>query len=124
VCVVPFPRGLLQPADLVAADELSMHLLITPLIYRSLTFKASPQFTMMVGIGVSVMFTIVMVTHMVLDEFLLHATTFGLGVYFIASRSLVIIQQSSDAMLRRKLRIVTFLGIGRSTARQALERCC
>lgn len=32
-------------------------------------------------------FTTVMVIHMVMDEFLLHAVTFGIGVYVIATRS-------------------------------------
>lgn len=94
------------------SDELSMHILITPLIYRTLTYKTNPQYTKMAGIGISIMFTIVMVTHMVLDEFLLHATTFGLGAYFIATRPLVLIRECDDAVLRKKIRNVIMLGTG------------
>lgn len=99
------------------ADELSMHILITPLIYRTLTYKTNPQYTKMAGIGISIMFTIVMVTHMVLDEFLLHATTFGLGAYFIATRPLVLIRECDDAVLRKKIRNVIMLGTGKSATR-------
>ncbi|KAJ5772978.1 alkaline phytoceramidase [Penicillium paradoxum] len=93
------------------SDELSMHLLTTPLLYRILTFQASPQRTKIVGIVLSTLFTIVMVTHMVMDEFLLHATTFGLAVYLIATRMLKIIpDQVPDPKIRRTLRNLTFFG--------------
>lgn len=89
-----------------------MHLLTTPLLYRILTFKASPERTKIVGIVLSVLFTIVMVVHMVMDEFLLHAVSFGLAVYMIATRtSKIISQQVPDPFLRKKLRNVSFFGI-------------
>lgn len=95
------------------ADELSMHLLTTPLIYRLLSFKASPQKTRIVGTVLSILFTIVMVTHMVMDEFLLHATTFGLGIYVIATRVLKIIpQQVKDPIIRKKFQNMAILGLG------------
>lgn len=94
------------------ADELSMHLLTTPLIYRLLTFKADQQRTKLVGLVLSILFTIVMVTHMVMDEFLLHASTFGLGVYLISSRLLKIIpSQVPDLRVRQTVRNITWLGL-------------
>lgn len=91
-----------------------MHLLTTPLMYRLLTFKASPQKTKWIGIILGSLFTIVMVTHMVMDEFLLHATTFGLGVYIIATRNLKLIpQQVPDPEVRRAVRNVALLGGGK-----------
>lgn len=88
-----------------------MHLLTTPLLYRILTFQATPERTRVVGIALFTMFTVVMVVHMVMDEFLLHATTFGLGVYVIASRSLKIVaQQVPDPALRKRLRNLAFFG--------------
>jgi dihydroceramidase len=96
----------------ILADELSMHLLTTPLLYRILTFKASPERTRFVGIVLSVLFTIVMVVHMAMDEFLLHAVSFGLAVYMIATRtSKLISQQVPDPFLRKKLRYVSFFGV-------------
>ncbi|KAJ9157316.1 Alkaline phytoceramidase [Pleurostoma richardsiae] len=93
------------------SDELSMHLLTTPLIYRLLTFKATAQRTRLVGLVLLVLFTTVMVTHMVMDEFLLHASTFGLGIYIIASRVLKIIPtQISDPRIRKTVRDITILG--------------
>lgn len=89
-----------------------MHLLTTPLLYRILTFKASPERTRLVGVILSVLFTIVMVVHMVMDEFLLHAASFGLAVYMIATRtSKLISQQVPDPFLRKKLRNVSFFGV-------------
>ncbi|KAL2679264.1 hypothetical protein Neosp_010031 [[Neocosmospora] mangrovei] len=80
-------------------------------MYRLLTFKASPQKTKWIGIILGSLFTIVMVTHMVMDEFLLHATTFGLGVYIIATRNLKLIpQQVPDPEVRRAVRNVALLG--------------
>ncbi|CEJ57595.1 hypothetical protein PMG11_06283 [Penicillium brasilianum] len=94
------------------SDELSMHLLTTPLLYRILTFKASPERTRLVGIVLSVLFTIVMVVHMAMDEFLLHASSFGLAVYMIATRtSKIISQQVPDPYFRKKLRNISFVGI-------------
>ncbi|KAI1021798.1 hypothetical protein LB505_008867 [Fusarium chuoi] len=95
------------------SDELSMHLLTTPLIYRLLSFKASPQKTRVVGAVLLSLFTIVMVTHMVMDEFLLHATTFGLGIYVIATRVLKVIpQQVKDPVTRKKFQNMAILGLG------------
>jgi dihydroceramidase len=93
-----------------------MHLLTTPLVYRLLSFKASPQKTRIIGAVLSILFTIVMVTHMVMDEFLLHATTFGLSIYVIATRVLKIIpQQVKDPVIRKKLQNMAILGLGMST---------
>lgn len=90
-----------------------MHLLTTPLIYRLLSFKASPQRTRIVGTVLSILFTIVMVTHMVMDEFLLHATTFGLGIYVIATRVLKVIpQQVKDPIIKKKFQNMAVLGLG------------
>ena len=88
-----------------------MHLLTTPMVYRLLTFKSSPQRTKIVGVLLTVLFTVVMVTHMVMDEFLLHATTFGLAVYLIATRTLKLInQQVPDERIRKNLRNVSLFG--------------
>ncbi|KAL5361102.1 ceramidase [Aspergillus floccosus] len=93
------------------SDELSMHLLTTPLLYRVLTFQTSPQYTKAVGIFLSLEFTVVMVVHMVMDEFLLHAVTFGLGVYLIATRTLKIIpRQIPDAYTRKNVQHVALFG--------------
>ncbi|KAK5992082.1 Alkaline ceramidase YPC1-like protein [Cladobotryum mycophilum] len=93
------------------SDELSMHLLTTPLLYRILTFKASPQRTQVVGLVLSILFTIVMVTHMVMDEFLLHASTFGLSVYLIVTRiGKLIPQQISDPVIRKRVHRVSLFG--------------
>ncbi|KAL4897965.1 alkaline phytoceramidase [Aspergillus ambiguus] len=93
------------------SDELSMHLLTTPLLYRVLTFQKSPQYTQAVGIILSLEFTIVMVVHMVMDEFLLHAVTFGLGVYLIATRTLKIIpRQIPDPFIRKNVQHVALFG--------------
>jgi dihydroceramidase len=89
-----------------------MHLLTTPLIYRLLSFKASPQKTRIVGTVLTILFTVVMVTHMVMDEFILHATTFGLGVYIIATRVLRIIpEQVKDPVIKKNLQNVATLGL-------------
>ncbi|KAJ5689570.1 alkaline phytoceramidase, partial [Penicillium macrosclerotiorum] len=93
------------------SDELSMHLLTTPLLYRILTFQATPQRTKLIGAILSLLFTIVMVVHMVMDEFLLHATTFGLAVYLIATRTMKIIpQQVPDPRTRKNLRYISSFG--------------
>jgi len=91
-----------------------VHLLTTPIVYRLLTFKASPQRTKLVGTILLILFTTVMVTHMVMDEFLLHATTFGLSIYVIATRSLKIIsQQVSDPAIKKTLRNISILGMSK-----------
>lgn len=88
-----------------------MHLLTTPLLYRILTFKASPRRTRVTGVVLLTMFTIVMVVHMVMDEFLLHAVSFGLGVYMIAHRTLqIIIQQVPEPALQKKIRNIAIFG--------------
>ncbi|KAI9149631.1 Alkaline ceramidase 3 [Paramyrothecium foliicola] len=93
------------------SDELSMHLLTTPLIYRVLTFKASPQYTKNAQLILSALFAIVMVVHMVLDEFLLHATAFGLAVYIIVTRVHGLVSQHvTDPHIRRKFRSISRFG--------------
>ncbi|KAM0502455.1 hypothetical protein ACHAP8_004000 [Fusarium lateritium] len=53
-----------------------------------------------------------MVTHMVMDEFLLHATTFGLGVYIIATRVLKVIpQQVKNPVTKKKFQNIATLGL-------------
>lgn len=94
-----------------------MHLLTTPLLYRILTFQASAQRTRLVGVILLTLFTIVMVVHMVMDEFLLHAISFGLAVYLIATRTLKIIpQQVPDPATRKTLRNIAFFGCCMSPA--------
>ncbi|CAM1502366.1 Fc.00g043500.m01.CDS01 [Cosmosporella sp. VM-42] len=52
-----------------------------------------------------------MVTHMVMDEFLLHASAFGLGIYVIVTRMLSIIpQQVPDPFIRKTVRNIAVLG--------------
>ena len=88
-----------------------MHLLTTPIIYRILTFQASQQRTKIVGVILSILFTVVMVTHMVMDEFLLHATSFGLGVYIIVTRVHGMIkEQVPNASVRNSLRKIARFG--------------
>ncbi|CAI6073397.1 unnamed protein product [Clonostachys chloroleuca] len=94
------------------SDELSMHLLTTPLVYRLLTFNATPEKTRLVGIVLTILFTVVMVTHMVMDEFLLHATTFALAIYVIVTRSRRIIpQQCPDPKVRKSIQNVSTFGL-------------
>ncbi|KAB8078860.1 alkaline phytoceramidase [Aspergillus leporis] len=93
------------------SDELSMHLLTTPLLYRILAFQTSPKRSRVVGITLSFLFTVVMVVHMVMDEFLLHAVTFGMAVYLIATRTLKIIPgQVPDLSTRKDIQNVAFFG--------------
>ncbi|KAB8274633.1 alkaline phytoceramidase [Aspergillus minisclerotigenes] len=93
------------------SDELSMHLLTTPLLYRILSFQTSPERTRIVGIILSLLFTVVMVVHMVMDEFLLHAVTFGTAVYLIATRTLKIIpRQIPDPVTRKNIQSVALFG--------------
>ncbi|KAH8650992.1 ceramidase [Xylariales sp. PMI_506] len=94
----------------IPADELSMHLLTTPVLYRVLTFKSDPQYCRMVGVILGILFTITMVVHMVLDEFLLHATTFGLAVYLITTRTLKLIKGIPEPAIRRNFRKTAILG--------------
>jgi dihydroceramidase len=91
-----------------------MHLLITPLLYRILTFKASLQRTYVVGTILSIVFTVVMVVHMVADEFLLHATSFGTEVYLVANRSMAIIRKSLHTHTKEPLRSLAIFGCGES----------
>ncbi|KAI8686424.1 hypothetical protein NCS55_00318100 [Fusarium keratoplasticum] len=93
------------------SDELSMHLLTTPLVYRLLTFQASPRRTISIGLVLSSLFTLVMITHIVLDEFVLHAVTFASGVLIVANRVLKIISQHiPDPHVRSSLRNVSLFG--------------
>lgn len=93
-----------------------MHLLTTPLVYRLLTFNATPEKTRLVGIILTILFTVVMVTHMVMDEFLLHATTFALAIYVIVTRSRRIIpQQCPDPKVRKSIQTVSTFGLGMSS---------
>lgn len=87
-----------------------MHLLLTPLLFRLLSFNASPQKTRLLGALLSTIFVIVMVVHMVMDEFLLHATSFGFGVYLLATHSLKVIKQLPDPHMRSTLRNMAIFG--------------
>ncbi|KAL7791599.1 ceramidase [Trichoderma afarasin] len=81
------------------------------MVYRLLTFKSNPQRTKLIAVLLTIIFIVVMVTHMVMDEFLLHATTFGLAVYLIATRTLKLIsQQVPDERIRKNLRNVALFG--------------
>ncbi|KAK4064535.1 hypothetical protein Trihar35433_8052 [Trichoderma harzianum] len=81
------------------------------MVYRLLTFKSSLHRTKIVAVLLIIIFIVVMVTHMVMDEFLLHATTFGLAVYLIATRTLkLILQQVPDERIRKNLRNVALFG--------------
>lgn len=94
-----------------------MHLLTTPLLYRILTFQSTPRRTKLVGVILSILFTVVMVVHMVMDEFLLHAVTFGLGVYLIATRTLKIIpRQIPDLGIRGNVQGVAVFGCCKSSS--------
>ncbi|RSL92185.1 hypothetical protein CDV31_015271 [Fusarium ambrosium] len=93
------------------SDELSMHLLTTPLVYRLITFKASPQRTMLIGTVLSSLFTLVMVTHVVLDEFVLHAVTFASGVLIVATQSPKMVSEHvPDPRTRQNLRNISLFG--------------
>lgn len=97
-----------------------MHLLTTPLLYRLITFQKSEQYTRIMGIILSIMFTVVMVVHMVLDEFLLHAVTFGSSVLLIVIFTIRLIpRQIPDAVIRKHVRNVTRFGICRSLSCQS-----
>lgn len=88
-----------------------MHLLTTPLVYRLLSFNLNIQQTKILRVIIISLFAIVMITHMVMDEFLLHASTFGLQIYIIVTRIRKIIpQQVPDPAIRRRLRKSTMFG--------------
>ncbi|RAK75914.1 ceramidase [Aspergillus fijiensis CBS 313.89] len=94
------------------SDELSMHLLTTPLVYRVLTFQVNPQWRRLIGIALALEFTTVMVVHMVMDEFLLHAVTFGAGALLIARRTMQIIShQIPNPVIKQKTRNIGRFGI-------------
>ncbi|KAL4913305.1 ceramidase [Aspergillus aurantiobrunneus] len=94
------------------SDELSMHLLTTPLLYRILTFQKDLQYTRLVGYILFTLFTIVMVVHMVMDEFLLHATSFGAAVLLITMRTMrTIPHQIPDLAIRGNIRLISRFGL-------------
>ncbi|KAJ5153994.1 alkaline phytoceramidase [Penicillium coprophilum] len=94
------------------SDELSMHLLTTPLVHRVLTFQKSKQYTRLMGTILSIVFTCVMVAHMVLDEFLLHAVTFGSSVLLIViCTTRLISRQIPNVVVRKNVRNVTRFGV-------------
>ncbi|OAA39444.1 Ceramidase [Metarhizium rileyi] len=93
------------------SDELSMHLLTTPLLYRILTFNKSARFTRAAGVSLSALLAVLMAVHMLMDEFLLHATAFGFAVYMIATRVTRLIPlQVPDPQVRRKIERIARLG--------------
>ncbi|KFG81407.1 putative alkaline phytoceramidase [Metarhizium anisopliae] len=93
------------------SDELSMHLLSTPLLHRVLTFNKSERYTKTAGVVLFVLFTVVMAAHMLMDEFLLHATTFGFAVYMIATRVMKLIpQQVPDPQTRSNIKKIARFG--------------
>jgi dihydroceramidase len=88
-----------------------MHLLTTPLLYRILTFNKSPQYTKATALVLSLLFTLVMTVHMLMDEFLLHAAAFGASVYLIATGVLrLIYQQVPDANIRKTVKTIARFG--------------
>ncbi|PYH99748.1 alkaline phytoceramidase [Aspergillus ellipticus CBS 707.79] len=94
------------------SDELSMHLLTTPLLYRILSFQATPQTTKLLRMVLSILFAIVMVVHMVMDEFLLHGITFGTAVLLITIRTIKIIPREIPALsIRKPVQHVAFFGV-------------
>ncbi|KAL4909516.1 hypothetical protein BDW74DRAFT_187591 [Aspergillus multicolor] len=94
------------------SDELSMHLLTTPLLYRILTFQRSAEYTRTVGTILSIAFAIVMVVHMVMDEFLLHAVSFGAAVLLITINTIKTIpRQIHDPAIRFNIKIVSRFGL-------------
>ncbi|KAL4861900.1 hypothetical protein BDV12DRAFT_190774 [Aspergillus spectabilis] len=94
------------------SDELSMHLLTTPLLYRILTFQQSAQYTRLTGIILLTLFTIVMVVHMVMDEFILHAVAFGTAVLLITTRTMSTIpKQIPNLEIRGSIRRISRFGL-------------
>ncbi|PWY80788.1 hypothetical protein BO94DRAFT_587532 [Aspergillus sclerotioniger CBS 115572] len=95
------------------SDELSMHLLTTPLLYRILTFQSTPQRKKTTGVVLFTLFTIVMVVHMLMDEFVLHAVSFGSAVLVITVKTLRIIRvEIKDERVRGKVGRVALFGVG------------
>jgi dihydroceramidase len=89
-----------------------MHLLVTPLLYRIFTIQTSPQNTKLIGILFLTEFTVVMVVHMVMNEFLLHAVAFGLGVLLIATQTIKLVSQRvPDPFTRKKFRNIGLFGV-------------
>ncbi|GIJ87026.1 hypothetical protein Asppvi_005928 [Aspergillus pseudoviridinutans] len=89
-----------------------MHLLVTPLLYRIFTIQASPQNTRLIGILLLIEFSVVMVVHMVMNEFLLHAVTFGLGVLLVATQTIKLVSQRvPHPFTRKKLRNIGLFGV-------------
>jgi dihydroceramidase len=77
-----------------------------------------------VGIFLSLEFTVVMVVHMVMDEFLLHAVTFGLGVYLIATRTLKIIpRQIPNLYTRKNVQHIALFGCCQYTSMCCMCQC-
>ncbi|RDW78842.1 ceramidase [Aspergillus mulundensis] len=94
------------------SDELSMHLLTTPLLYRILTFQKNAQYTRTIGTTLSIAFAIVMLVHMVMDEFLLHAVSFGTAVLLITIKTIQTIpRQIHDPAIRFNIKIVSRFGL-------------
>ncbi|KAL4779747.1 ceramidase [Aspergillus varians] len=94
------------------SDELSMHLLTTPLLYRILIFQKSPQYTRLVGAILLTLFTIVMVVHMVMDEFILHAVAFGAAVLLITTKAMSAIpRQIPDPSIRGNITRIARFGL-------------
>ncbi|KAL5343032.1 ceramidase [Aspergillus crustosus] len=94
------------------SDELSMHLLTTPLAYRILTFDQSPRYTRLAGVFFLSLFTIVMVVHMVMDEFILHAVAFGSAVLLITTRTMTAIpKQIPDLEIRGRISRISRFGL-------------
>ncbi len=89
-----------------------MHLLTTPLLYRILTFQKDPQHTKLVGGILLALFTIVMVVHMVMDEFLLHAVSFGTAALLITIRTMKTIpRQIPNPSIRGNMRRIARFGL-------------
>ncbi|KAL4928771.1 ceramidase [Aspergillus undulatus] len=94
------------------SDELSMHLLTTPLLYRIITFQKDSTYKKRAGIILSSLFMIVMVVHMVMDEFLLHASSFGTAVLLITTRTMrTIPQQIPNLAIRGNVRRISRFGL-------------
>lgn len=87
-----------------------MHLL-TPLLHRLLTLGASPRRARLVGAALLGLLASVMVAHMALDEFVLHACAFGLAVSLIVARlPALVARRVPDPRARRTLGAMTVLG--------------
>ncbi|KAL3476058.1 ceramidase [Aspergillus californicus] len=94
------------------SDELSMHLLTTPLLYRILSFQKPPQETKLIGTVLGTLFAIVMLVHMVMDEFLLHAVSFGAAVLLITTKTMKTIPaRIPDLYIRANIKLVSRFGV-------------